>query len=169
MKNRLVTAAVCAALYAPALHAGVSVELGVGGISSDKLGGNGGSKSAVSVTVDACNRRACVAGTAWKILEPLDDDDGIVPETGASVDVSTPGMYFVGARVDETAPAALLGIRMGGAQGALIVPTGNSRFGFTATVRTQGRVYQFMRYTYTGTQDPDTKDSLVTMGIGINF
>lgn len=159
--------ALAIALLAPALAIAADLDIGLGGMSSDKLGGRGGSKSVVAVSASACPN-LCYAGRAWRVGEQMDDDIGLVPESGWSARVTTSGPYFVGARADGQL-AGVVGLRADGAEIALLVPTGNARFGFAAEIATAGRTYAVLRYEYTGTQDPDTKDSLVTVGIGRRF
>lgn len=154
---------VIASLPVPAAE----LDIGAGGISSDKLGGVGGSKSVLAISASAC-AGWCYAGRAWRVIEQMDDDAGIVPESGWSAEVSTAGPWFIGARYDGL-PNLMLGARFEDFEAALLVPSSNGRFGFTSRLRTQGRQFGFLRYEYTGTQDPDTKDSLVVVGVGFEL
>lgn len=158
--------------FASASDWGVSV-FG-GGISADKLGGVGSMKSSAGVGVDFTGRDVSASAAIWRITEKLDDDAGISPVHGGTIEASRRfmGSWRVGALyawtdVDRFVHATI-GLANRNASIDWLVPINDSRFGLRARLRApiSGCWFAQAQYEYLGRQDPDIKISSIGLGIG---
>lgn len=170
------TAIVGAALIAQCdVFAEDKISIRFGGVSTDILGGNGGSKAALQIGLSGCRKYLCYDATLWQITEPLDDDKGIVPENGYSLTITSPSKWRTGVHYTkiedwrETYIAAGIGSRQG--KLLLLIPSGNARFGMTTEINApiNSKWSLTARYDYLGRQDPDIKLSIVGFGLRRKF
>ncbi len=158
------------------VQAETRISMRFGGISSDILGGNGGSKAMLETSLSTCKKFGCLDLTLWQITEPLDDDIGIVPESGYSLTATKKlGIWRLGAHrsVMDNWKENYIAAGIGGKHGAvlLLIPSGNARYGTIVEINTPITKDWFIssRYSYTGRQDPDIKVSRIGFGIGRQF
>jgi hypothetical protein len=157
----------------------VQVEAKFGGISSDNLGGIGGSKATAELSSNICFTYLCVGGSVWAVTEGMDDDIGIVPQNGFSLEVTSSGFWLYGVQHRSndffSQTSGMLGVSHGPVRLAVLVPLstdrGTGRTGFTGVLRTPltKKLYAVVQYDYYGTQDPDMKVSQVGLGVGYTF
>ena len=149
----------------------------IGSINTDRLGGIGSSKSVAGIDL-AIDRRDYIVGVRlWRIAEKLDDDAGISPVSGATVDIDWrwPGPWRTGLLLasadDNRFGYATAGVGSKHADAALLIPLNDSRFGLRARLRAplSGGWHAQAHYEYTGRQDPDIKIVNVGLGIGRSF
>ena len=149
----------------------------IGSINTDRLGGIGSSKSVAGIDL-AIDRRDYIVGVRlWRIAEKLDDDAGISPVSGATVDIDWrwPGQWRTGLLLasadDNRFGYATAGVGSKHADAALLIPLNDSRFGLRARLRAplSGGWHAQAHYEYTGRQDPDIKIVNIGLGIGRSF
>lgn len=160
---------------APAADIGLTV----GGITSDRLSGIGGAKASSEVYVANCWRFACGKAAAWRVTEGMDDDKGLMPEHGYTLELTTPGRFMLGVRRDAdgfTYDSVVVGFRVNGTiQAGLLLPfassIGKPRHGVTAALSApvRGRLSAVLAVDYLGIQDPDRKQSRVGVGLRYSF
>jgi len=165
-------------------HAGdpvYQVEARVGGISSDNLGGIGGSKATADLAANVCFSYVCAGASVWSATEPMDDDVGIVPRKGYTLEATNnPSkilLYGVHYRQNDffNQTSAMIGVSYGPIRLAVLAPLsssqGSGRTGFIGAIRAPltKQLYAVAQFDYYGTQDPDTKVSQIGLGIGYTF
>lgn len=183
MKNLICALAVLLA-FAGFAHAGdpvYQVEARVGGISADNLGGIGGSKATADLAANVCFSYACAGASVWSVIEGMDDDVGIVPRKGYTLEVTNnPSkvlLYGVHYRQNDffSQTSAMVGVSYGPVRMAVLVPVsssqGEGRTGFIGAIRAPltKNLYAVAQFDYYGTQDPDTKVSQIGLGIGYTY
>ncbi len=154
-----------------------SITPSIGSINTDRLGGIGSSKSVAGLDL-AIDRRDYIVGVRlWRIAERLDDDAGISPVSGATIDIDWrwPGPWRTGLMLasadDNRFGYATAGVGSKYADAALLIPLNDSRFGLRARLRAplSGGWHAQVHYEYTGRQDPDIKIVNIGLGIGRRF
>lgn len=161
----------------PATAADWSAHGFLGSLGTDRLGGIGSSKSTLGVGVDFETPSIDASARFWRLAEKLDDDAGISPETGGTIEAGRRlGPWRAGVAVVQADGQrfnyASIGIHARHARLDWWVPLGgDSRFGLRAELRAPlaGGWTARIHYEYFGRQDPDIKISHVGMGIGRTF
>ena len=161
-------------LIALATASDLSVNGFTGGTNTDKLGGVGSSKSIGGVGVDVTGRKTHASVTLWHIAERLDDDAGISPRYGSTVEIGRrfmgpwrAGLLYSHTDANRFAHVAV-GLASRHASVDWLVPIDDSRFGLRARLRAplSGCWFAQAQYDYVGRQDPDIKISTIGLGIG---
>lgn len=149
-----------------------------GSLNTDRLGGTGSSKSTAGVAFDFNARDIAASVRVWRIAEKLDDDAGISPVSGGSIEASRrfSGPWRAGASVVQTDIQRFTYITLGMAVRDagidwLVPVTIESRFGLRARLRAplSGGWFAQIHYEYVGRQDPDIKISNIGIGAGRSF
>lgn len=163
---------------AQALDTGkMSITPTIGSINTDHLGGIGSSKSVAGIDLAIQRRDYAVGIRLWHIAEKLDDDVGVSPRSGGTIDINwkLPGPWRAGGMVatadHHRFAYATAGIGSTHADAALLIPVNDSRFGLRVRLRAPlaGGWYAQTHYEYTGRQDPDIKIINIGLGVGRSF
>ena len=150
-----------------------SIVPSIGSINTDRLGGIGSSKSVAGLDLAIDRHDYAISLWLWRLAEKLDDDVGVSPRSGGTIDINwkLPGPWRAGGMV-ATADRhrfayATVGVGSTHADAALLIPVNDSRFGLRVRLRAplSGRWYAQTHYEYIGRQDPDIK--IVNVGLGI--
>lgn len=156
-----------------------SVEIRLGSVAADNLGGVGGHKSLIEIGGRRCGAVYCGEASVWHTAEKADDDAGIVPVRGYSLHLERAvGGVWLGARHDRWGVAQMnitLGVGTPAARVSWIIPVATSdgagRFGVQAAIRAPltRRMYATAHYLYLGTQDPNAKHLRAGIGLGLRY
>lgn len=155
----------------------IAITPSIGSINTDRLGGIGSSKSVVGLDLAIDQRDYAIGARLWHIAERLDDDIGISPRSGATIDIdwNLPGPWRTGlmlASADSNRFGYVsVGIGSTDAGVALLVPVTDARFGLRARLRAplSAGWHAQAHYEYIGRQDPDIKIVNVGLGVGRSF